>query len=1089
MTASATLTDELRRWVLILQDDLRDRIPVQDRVEERWRAEHRSAVNAGRTAAAWETWRDDRVTQAAVAWVLTTVFVRFCEDNALLSPVWISGPGDRHQESLDAQLAYFRAHPEDTDREWIGQAVAHLAALPATRDLVDEHSPLHWVAPSGDAATALLEYWRERDENGARLRDLTDKSHSTRFLGDLYQELSQHAKDTFALLQTPDFVEEFILDRTMEEALKERPLDGFRLIDPTCGSGHFLLGAFPRLLDRWEKAAPGLERRALVQKALDALHGVDLNPFAVAITRFRLTIAALGASDQTTLENAPDFAYHVLAGDSLLHGRLELAHGEEADATASGFTYRSEDLEKLREILAPYRYDVVVGNPPYITVKDKALNAEYRRRYTYDAKGKKSLCRGTYSMSVPFMARFFELAKTNISGPAGWIGQITANSFMKREFGVPLIEEFLSMRDLPLLIDCSGAHITGHGTPTVILVGRPQAPQRSTVLAVLGIRGEQGTPPDPANAMVWRSIAENWDRPGHEDDWTSTAELDRTFLDHHPWSLTGGAASDVSTAIDGSCEYKLSDRIGDVGRTTNPGDDDAFFTTPAAARRLGATALTRNLITGDHVRDYGTDGNPTIWWPYPSDKSSTLPPDGHLWKILWPYRTNLRSRLLFGQPIEARGKSWLSHLEWYPSRISEPHAIYFSFVSTHNNFSYLQQPIVCKQSAPLIKLAGESDADEYHRTLGVLNSSTACFWLKQHSHDKGNRGGERSTAHFEWEHFFEFTGTTLKDFPLPGSLPLRVPQGLDALAADLADQTPVAVCERSVPTRADLDTARAEHDRIRARMITLQDELDWDVYHRYGLITDEQAKAVCVGASAEPLSLGERAFEIVLSRLVDSGEEEAAWFTRHGSTRISELPTHWPNGYRDVIQARLDLIEAEPAIRLLEKPEYKRRWSLKPWADREQVALRDWLLDRLEDRRYWFDRQGRPTPRSVAQVADQAVRDTDLCDVLALWDGERDVPVVDSLTRLLTDQAVPYLAAHRYKDTGLRKREVWERTWQLQRREDAGETFAEPIPVPPRYTSADFRKNHYWQARGKLDVPKERFVAYPDASRDTDPTP
>ena len=43
--------------------------------------------------------------------------------------------------------------------------------------------------------------------------------------------------------------------------------------------------------------------------------------------------------------------------------------------------------------------------------------------------------------------------------------------------------------------------------------------------------------------------------------------------------------------------------------------------------------------------------------------------------------------------------------------------------------------------------------------------------------------------------------------------------------------------------------------------------------------------------------------------------------------------------------------------------------------------------------------------------------------------------------------------------------------------------------MPPKYTSADFRKNSYWQARGKLDVPKERFILYPDAGRETDPTP
>ena len=64
----------------------------------------------------------------------------------------------------------------------------------------------------------------------------------TRFLGDLYQDLSEAARKTYALLQTPEFVEEFILDRTLTPAIEEFGLDGLRMIDPTCGSGHFLLG-------------------------------------------------------------------------------------------------------------------------------------------------------------------------------------------------------------------------------------------------------------------------------------------------------------------------------------------------------------------------------------------------------------------------------------------------------------------------------------------------------------------------------------------------------------------------------------------------------------------------------------------------------------------------------------------------------------------------------------------------------------------------------------------------------------------------------------------------------------------------------
>jgi hypothetical protein len=150
--------------------------------------------------------------------------------------------------------------------------------------------------------------------------------------------------------------------------------------------------------------------------------------------------------------------------------------------------------------------------------------------------------------------------------------------------------------------------------------------------------------------------------------------------------------------------------------------------------------------------------------------------------------------------------------------------------------------------------------------------------------------------------------------------------------------------------------------------------------------------------------------------------------------------------------------------------------------------LRYWLLDRLENKRFWFDAQGRPLPRSIGQLADDVARDAGIVSVLALWEGRPDVPVTQSLVRLLVDEAVPYLAAYRCKESGLRKREAWEQTWALQRREDAGEKVG-PIAVPPKYTSADFRKNSYWQARGKLDVPKERFILYPDAGRETDPTP
>ena len=707
MIDSPALTSALQRVVLDLEDDLRARVEDNAELRGRWVIEHARALERGRTASSWVAWRDDRVTQAAVAWVLTTVFVRFCEDNGLVAPVWIAGPDHRRQEALDAQLAFFRAHPLDTDREWLQQAVSHLASLPATAELVGSHAALHLVSPSGDAVTKLLAFWRQRTDTNSLVYDFTDSSLSTRFLGDLYQDLSAYAKATFALLQTPVFVEEFILDRTLEPALEERPLEGFRMIDPTCGSGHFLLGAFDRLLDRWQKHAPAMEKQALVQQALDAIHGVDLNPFAVAIARFRLTVAAMTACGLRSLEKAPAFKFHLAVGDSLLHGPGQQTLSGDADL--SGFAYSTEDLDVLQEILAGGRYDVVVGNPPYITVKDKVLNKAYRERY--------STCKGTYALTVPFMERFFGLAKAGYDGqPAGWTGQITSNSFMKREFGSKLIEEFLSVKDLRLVADTSGAYIPGHGTPTVILVGRNQRPVGQTVRAVLGVRGEPGRPDNPAKGIVWTSIVEHVDEPGWDDGWVTIADLDRSLLANHPWSLAGGGAPQLAARMESTAVGSLIRHIvPPIGGSIRAGADEAFLR-PVSWRPMsaGPLACLRLLMTGEVVRDWHALPDLQIFYPYRYGTKER--DDSGLSRELWPMRSFLAARGTFSGNMADAGLAWWEYMQHTSSPYMTPLSITFAEVATHNHFVLDRGGKVFKQTAPVIKLPAGATQDEHERS-------------------------------------------------------------------------------------------------------------------------------------------------------------------------------------------------------------------------------------------------------------------------------------------------------------------------------------------------------------------------------------
>ncbi len=237
----------LQARVRALEKDLLAQVTERRDVHERLRSEYDRAFRLKRTAATWSTWRAERVTQTAVAWVLGTVFVRFCEDNGLLGEHvrFLAGP-DKTQVVLaeEAQEEFFARHPDKTDRDWLLAAFGHIGQSQAGRLLFDpRHNAAYQVPISHDAAKVLIAFWRHRDESGSLTHDFSDPEWNTRFLGDLYQDLSEAARKTYALLQTPEFVEEFILDLTLTPAIEEFGLRHRQAIDPTCGSGHFLLGA------------------------------------------------------------------------------------------------------------------------------------------------------------------------------------------------------------------------------------------------------------------------------------------------------------------------------------------------------------------------------------------------------------------------------------------------------------------------------------------------------------------------------------------------------------------------------------------------------------------------------------------------------------------------------------------------------------------------------------------------------------------------------------------------------------------------------------------------------------------------------
>lgn len=1104
-------------------------------------AEWQEARDTRRTADTFETFFGAAVDQAAVHWILALVFLRFLEDNGLLDRPLISGAGEKLELAQMRQREHFRANPTDSDAEYLLALFGEVARLPGLRGLYDPaHNPLFRLPVSGDGAKALFDFFRQREaETGAPVHDFADPDWNTRFLGDLYQDLSEEARKRFALLQTPNFVEDWILSRTLDPAIREFGHEQVRMIDPTCGSGHFLLGGFARLIDEWRRHAPEMPPAAQAQKALDAVAGVDLNPFAVEIARFRLLVAALKAAGETRLAAAPNFRFQVATGDSLLHGRHFLRH--ELGGTEEGFRrvlrhhYAAENIEAVEAILGR-QYHAVVGNPPYITPKDAAMRDAYREIY--------KSCHMKYGLAAPFTERFFDLAHTGtMRQPAGFVGLIVANSFMKREFGSKLIQDVLSQLDLTHVVDCSDAYIPGHGTPTVIMFGRNRSPVAAVVRTVRRIRGEPGAPEDPARGLVWSAIVAQTDHERSESDFITTEDTPRATLNAHPWNLGGGGAAEVQEAIEDD-RLVLAAIAKEIGIAAVSGEDEIYtFDDLRAAERLGIRNLIP-LVVGDAVRDYRLTSPVAAIWPHGADfEVRPLSDIPDVARYLWPARSVISRRKRFGTPMIDRGLTWYEFQEVYPAKLRTPMTITFAFVATHNHFALDRGGKVFNRSAPVLKLSAEATEDDHLGLLGLLNSSAACFWMKQVGHDKGAPVDTKRhrLRQGQFEHFYEFTSTQIAAFPLAAERPYEHARALDTAARRLSDHLPDAIAAGNVPTRDILDAAKAEVEAVRGCMIALQEELDWRCYRLYGL-----HEAPPEHPNPPPLRLGERAFEIVMARRAVAGELETSWFDRHRSMPITNLPAHWPADYRAVIDRRIALIETDHTIGLIERPEYKRRWQSEPWEKMERDALRAWLLDRLEDPCFWDTTD--PRIVTTRSLADATRADAEFQSVAELYVGRAGFDLEALVAELVAAESVPFLATLRYNETGLRKRADWEATWEKQRAEDAidaelaarrdeflraawsrqnarrdgeaAEAYAArmaaglgaetvqkaadaviaaeakrrkaaevgDIPVPPKYKSGDFQSATFWGLRGGLDVPKERFVSFPHCTRDADPS-
>ena len=252
---------------------------------------------------------------------------------------------------------------------------------------------------------------------------------------------------------TPSYIVDYIVENTVGDLLKDlAPAQAakLRILDPACGSGSFLVGAYTYLLD-WHletySRAPErhknvlrrivggyvlttAEKRRILQ---NNIYGVDLDQNAVEVSKLSLLLKMLENEDdsdatgaQTLMFSAgerilPDLSDNIKWGNSLIGSdffrgpQATLFADEEEMLKVKAFDWDSE--AGFGAIMAAGGFDAVIGNPPYGADLENSQQNYLRELHTVA-----EYQLDTYPL---FIEKAYRLAKTNsLCGyiiPSAWV--------------------------------------------------------------------------------------------------------------------------------------------------------------------------------------------------------------------------------------------------------------------------------------------------------------------------------------------------------------------------------------------------------------------------------------------------------------------------------------------------------------------------------------------------------------------------------------------------------------------------------------------------------------------------------------------
>ncbi len=354
--------------------------------------------------------RREFVAQTAYLVVVRMLLVRIMEDKSLLPRVFTNGGLALWFRLAEPQyLALDPGYGTGTDYLL---DLAYASAQRIYAHFYQKKSVFEWYRPDRTAVVRVLHRLA-----GFDLRDI-DRD----IIGTVYnQYVEERHKHESGMYFTPPPVVEFMLDRA---GYMGSDILGKKLVDLACGSGSFLVAAARRLVaahrDYWQRQGqadiPPEQAEYVLRDVLEALHGIDLNPFACALAEINLLIQVLDLVGAVVLQTHTPIRlerFHVYNADSLSFAP------ETTSVLAENLGLPADELPVEDQIKAATGrwangFDFVVGNPPYVRADE---NDEWLREYRARVKREHPLVqvRDTLTLKwdlfVPFVAQSAAILK------------------------------------------------------------------------------------------------------------------------------------------------------------------------------------------------------------------------------------------------------------------------------------------------------------------------------------------------------------------------------------------------------------------------------------------------------------------------------------------------------------------------------------------------------------------------------------------------------------------------------------------------------------------------------------------------------